>query len=252
MKRKRRAKSTGKENFWRELALKYRHNSIYRQPRYTIKKKEEWREKKRKTGKLIFQQSACIIADRKFRVTIRSPDRETMASWEVNTLLYLRSHRGRARCRERERERKRVREISRKKRSFFCRVLGETSRRYISYANTVASFSRGRFWKAQRDPRYKVIADSGIHETRIPSNWLFSMRALSLGVRVEHEVKKVCWKRQNAGRVQVKMRYFNYEKLFVISTGIGCRWDETFETIVYFIFVWINIVFIFSSLFKWL
>lgn len=110
VKRKRRAKSTGKENFWRELALKYRHNSIYRQPRYTMKKKEEWREEKRKTGKLIFQQSACIIADRKFRVTIRSPDRETMASWEVNTLLYLRSHRGRA---QRKRKRKRKKESER-------------------------------------------------------------------------------------------------------------------------------------------
>lgn len=28
-------------------ALKYRHNSIYRQPRYTIKKKEEWRKKEK-------------------------------------------------------------------------------------------------------------------------------------------------------------------------------------------------------------
>lgn len=116
VKRKRRAKSTGKGNFWRELALKYRHNSIYRQPRYTIKKKEEWGRKKRKIGKLIFQQSACIIADRKFRVTIRSPDRETMASWEVNTLLYLRSHRGRCttqRKRAREAERSRgKREVS--------------------------------------------------------------------------------------------------------------------------------------------
>lgn len=169
-------------------------------------------EKKRKIGKLIFQQSACIIADRKFRVTIRSPDRETMASWEVNTLLYLRSHRGRARCRERVgvRQREKEAERSRGKREVSSAVF--LVKRAVDTSHTrilLPVFPEEGSERHRGTPGIKLLPIQVYTRPAFPETGSFRCERLSLGVRVEHEVKSVL-KRRNAGRVQVKMQHFNY------------------------------------------